>query len=89
MSGEEGLCADGFESEFNYGESRFFRETATPIGPAKMYAEFVDARFELIRAEAGAAGMAVRFEQENGPVLDVVAGGEFNFRVQSFLYLFS
>ena len=85
MACEEGIRAGVLEGEIYDGAGGFFAEAATPTGAKQMNAQFKDAIFQAIGAEAGAAGMLVRFEKENRPVLDVVPGAEINFRVQPFL----
>ena len=82
---EERFCAGAFESEFYDGPSRFFSEATPPISAAQVNSEFEDAVFQAIRPEAGATGVLLRLEQENRPVLDIVFGTEFDFRVQPFL----
>ena len=85
MSCEEGFRAGVFEGEIYDGAGRFFGEAAPPVGAKEMNAQFEDAILQAIGAETGAAGVLVRFEKENRPVLDVVPGAEINFRVQPFL----
>ena len=88
VSREKRLCAGAFEREFYDRPSRFFSEATPPIRAAQVNSEFEDAVFQAIRAEAGATGVLLRLEQENRPILDVVLGAEFDFRVQPFLNFF-
>jgi len=88
MACEEGFHAGAFEGEVYDGAGRFFGETATPVGAPEMNAQLEDAIFEAIGAEAGAAGVLVRFEKENRPVLDGVKRVELHLRAQPFLNFF-
>jgi len=88
MACEEGFCAGVFEGEVYDGASRFFGEAATPVRAPEMNAQFEDAIFQAIGAEAGAAGVLVRFEKKNRPVLDGVKRGDLHLRAQPFLNFF-
>jgi len=59
MSGEERFSADVFEGEVYDRVGRFFGEAAAPIGAPEMNAQFEDAIFRAIGAEAGTTGVFV------------------------------
>jgi len=88
MSCEEGFRAGVFEGEIYDGAGRFFGEAAPPVGAKEMNAQFEDAILQAIGAETGAAGVLVRFEKENRPVLDGVKRVELHLRAQPFLNFF-
>ena len=88
MACEEGFRAGVFESEVYDGAGGFFGEAATPMGAKEMNAQLEDAIFQAVGAEAGAAGVVVRFEKENRPVLDGVKRGDLHLRAQPFLNFF-